>query len=463
MGNGVADCTICGGIGYVTKDVPIEHPDFGKAFPCVCQADKIKARRAANLRKVSNIGAFSDKTFSTFQIDYSLISEDQQHLISAFPNIQGGRSLTEEQQRYVNIAAERAYRFAESPRGWLLLRGTYGTGKTHLAAAIANYRLEMNEPVLFITAPDLLDYLRATYGPSSETGYDERFEQFRNAPLLVVDDLGAESQTAWALEKLYQLFSYRHSNRLPTIITTNKAPETFDPRIYSRIVDKSLTDSISLEIPDRRLPSSAWQELDLSNLDRYHAMTFDTFDSRQEEGLSADQLKRLERAVQIAHYYAESPRGWLFLMGEAGSGKTHLAAAIAHESKQRGEQVLFVTASELLDHLRVTFYPGSNVSYDKRMAELKQASLLVLDSLSVDKNLSSWARDKLFDILIYRYDYDMPTIITTSQPLNEMDSRLKSRATNVSRSEIIAITAPSYPGKAVRRAAKPRIPSRKAE
>ncbi len=464
MSNGVAVCTICGGIGLVTKDVPVEHPDFGKAFPCVCQADKVKSRRAENLRKVSNLGAFADKIFSTFQIDYALLSEDQQYMREAFPDISDGRNLTEEQQRYVNIAAERAHRYAENPRGWLLFRGSYGTGKTHLAAAIANRRLELNEPVLFITAPDLLDYLRSTYGPTSEIGYDERFEQFRTATLLILDDLGAESQTPWALEKLYQLFSYRHTNRLPTVITTNKAPETFDPRIYSRIVDKSLTDSISLEIPDRRLPSTAWQELDLSNLDRYHAMTFSTFDSRQEEGLTADQLKRLERAVQIAHYYAESPRGWLFLMGEPGSGKTHLAAAIAHESKQQGQQVLFVTASELLDHLRVTFYPGSNVSYDKRLTELRQTSLLVLDSLIIDKSLSSWARDKLFDILIYRFDYDLPTVITTSQPLNEMDTRLKSRATNVSRSEIVAITAPSYPGKATRRrAAPPRMASRKTE
>jgi len=151
-------------------------------------------------------------------------------------------------------------------------------------------------------------------------------------------------------------------------------------------------------------------------------------------------------------------------MGEPGCGKTHLASAIAHESKQRGEQVLFVTASELLDHLRVTFYPGSNVSYDKRLAELKQASLLVLDSLIIDKSLSSWARDKLFDILLYRFDHNKSTVITTSQPLNEMDLRLKSRATNVSRSEIVAITAPSYPGKATRRrAAPPRMPSRKTE
>ena len=44
--------------------------------------------------------------------------------------------------------------------GWLFL-GTYGSGKTHLAIAIANYRLELGEPVPFMTVPDLLDHLRA--------------------------------------------------------------------------------------------------------------------------------------------------------------------------------------------------------------------------------------------------------------------------------------------------------------
>src|SRR5258707_11529541 len=298
-------CPICGGLGLVTRDVPLDHPDFGKAFPCVCQADKVKARRTDNLRKVSNLEAYADKPFSTFQVDHSLLSADQRNLRQAFPPNSESESFTEDQRRYVNIAAERAYRYAENPRGWLLLRGSYGTGKTHLAAAIANYRLDLGEPVLFITAPDLLDYLRSTYGPSSEIGYDERFEQFRTAPLLVLDDLGAESQTPWALEKLYQLFSYRHTSKLPTVITTNKAPETFDPRIYSRLVDGTLTDSIRLEVPDRRLSSTAWRELDQSNLlERYSAMTFASFELRTEEGLSVDRMQRLERTVQIARYFA---------------------------------------------------------------------------------------------------------------------------------------------------------------
>jgi DNA replication protein DnaC len=453
--NGTPVCEICGGLGVVTLDVPVGHPDFGKAFPCVCQADKLKVRRATQLRTISNLDAYTDKTFSTFEIDYSLLEEHERGLCQTFPNMTDRYNLTEDQRRYVKIAAETALNYADNPQGWLLLQGGYGTGKTHLALAIANRRLEQSEPVLFITVPDLLDHLRSAFGPSSEVGYDERFEQLRTAPLLILDDLGAESQTPWALEKLYQLISHRHAAKLPTVVTTNRDPETLDPRIRSRLTDQALTQNVRLNVPDRRSSLTTWQELDLSNLDRYRDMRFDTFDTREGENLAASEGKRLVQAVHMARHFADSPQGWLVLTGEAGCGKTHLAAAIAHECKHRGLQTLFVTASELLDHLRATFYPGSPVSYDRRIEEVKRAAILVLDNLTIEKNLSSWARDKLFDILLYRFDYDLPTVITTYQPLDEMDMRLRSRVKNESHSVVVAITAPSYPGRPSRRRASP--------
>jgi DNA replication protein DnaC len=456
-------CPICAGMGYVTKNVPLGDPDFGKAFPCVCQADKIKTRKSEKLRTLSNIGAYLSKTFATFQIDFRLLDESNAYLRDICTDSKGDRGLTEAQRRAVITAVERSIQFAAEPEGWMLFQGTYGTGKTHLAAAIANYRLEQQQSVLFITAPDLLDHLRATFGPSSEVAYDERFEQLRTAPLLVLDDLGAESQTAWAQEKLYQLLNYRHTNRLPTVITTNASPEAIEPRVRSRVMDQGLTQIIVLSIPDRRSPVSTWLELDLSNLDRYRTMTFDTFDLRLDEGLKPEQTKRLERTVQIARYFAEAPRGWLVLTGEPGSGKTHLAAAIAHETRHRGDRTLFVTASDLIDHLRVTFYPGSTVNYDKRFAEIRDATVLILDNLLIDRSLSAWAREKLYDILTYRFDYDLPTVITTIQPLSEMDGRLKSRVSNEAKSVVEAITVPYYPGKTARRAAPPRTRPRSSD
>ena len=92
--------------------------------------------------------------------------------------------------------------------------GGYGSGKTHLAAAIANYRAGLGDPPLFIMVPDLLDHLRATFSPNSNVAFDRRFDEIRTAPLLVLDDLGTQSMTPWVKEKLYQLFNYRYNAEL---------------------------------------------------------------------------------------------------------------------------------------------------------------------------------------------------------------------------------------------------------
>ena len=459
------DCPYCGGIGYITRDVPVGDPDFGKAFPCVCQASKRKQIKQTRLRTMGNLDAYADRTFSNFQIDYSRLTPEEQYYKQIFASIDAHRltGLDEQHLKQINAAAELAFRYASDEytvTPWLLLKGSYGTGKTHLAAAIANYRLANGDPVLFITVPDLLDHLRSAYGPSSEVAYDETFEQVRNAPMLILDDLGAESPTAWALEKLYQLFGYRHVRRLPTIITTNVETDAFDPRIRSRLLDQSLTRSCPLNVPDRRAAVETWQEMDLTRLDRHEGKTFDSFDLRADEDLPEREVKRLARTVQTAASFVDNPHGWLVITGEAGCGKTHLAAAIAFECNRRSTTALFVTASDLLNHLRATFYPGAAVRYDKRLEEIKKAPLLVLDDLTIDaKGMSSWSREKLYEILLYRYDYNLPTVITTSQPLQEMDVRFKSRITNEDRSVVEAITVPAYPGrnaKKRRTAAPPR-------
>ncbi len=109
---------------------------------------------------------------------------------------------------------------------------------------MANQVLDRGEPVLFTVVPDLLDHLRSTFGPSSEVGYDERFEQVRSVGLLVLDDLGTESATGWAREKLYQLLNHRYNQELPTIITSNRAPDSLDPRVLSRMSQMAFSGEI---------------------------------------------------------------------------------------------------------------------------------------------------------------------------------------------------------------------------
>lgn len=89
---------------------------------------------------------------------------------------------------------------------------------------------------MFVVVPDLLDHLRATFSPNSTIPYDQMFDQVRTNPLLILDDLGTQSATPWAKEKLYQILNYRYNAELPTVITTTSTLDEIDPRIRSRML-----------------------------------------------------------------------------------------------------------------------------------------------------------------------------------------------------------------------------------
>ena len=146
-------------------------------------------------------------------------------------------------------AFEAAQAFAQNPQGWLVFLGPYGCGKTHLAAAIGNYQAGLGFPPLMVVVPDLLDHLRAAYAPSSPVSIDQRFEEIRRSRLLILDDLGTQSATPWAREKLYQLFNYRYNAELPTVITTASMPGEIDPRLRSRMADTRLCRMVYMSAP----------------------------------------------------------------------------------------------------------------------------------------------------------------------------------------------------------------------
>ena len=360
-----------------------------------------------------------------------------------------GVGLSPDKAANLRSAYEEARRYAEEPLGWLILLGGYGSGKTHLAAAIANQALSHGQPVLFVVVPDLLDYLRATYSPSSPVRYDERFEQVRNAPLLILDDLGTQSSTPWAQEKLFQILNHRYNARLPTVITSNQRLEEIDPRIRSRMIDIELAQAVAILAPDFRLSGMAQDQSEMSSLSLMKDMTFEAFDLRQDE-LPADERANLKRAFELCRNYAQEPEDWLVLTGEYGCGKTHLAASIANRRVANGDPALFVVVPDLLDHLRATFSPTSVVRFDRRFEEVRTAPLLILDDLGTE-SASPWAQEKLYQIFNHRYNARLPTIITMAQKLDEVDPRLRTRILDVGRCTIFAILAPSYRGTIQRR------------
>jgi len=417
-------CPICKGAGYLIKDVPVGHPDFGRLYPCQCTKTDLAQQHAQSLWQVSNLGPLSYMTFESF--------------------VPEGRALNPDQQRNLRLAYEYAVTFAREPEGWLLFRGGYGCGKTHLAAAIANRRLQQGHRALFVVVPDLLDRLRATYSPRSDVGYDERFEEIREHALLILDDLGTQSTTAWAEEKLFQIFNHRYNAKLPTVITTNYDLEEIDARIRSRLSSTDLVHTIPILAPDYRGSGMESEQTVLSSLSMHAEQTFSSF-SLDRGGMDAEEYASLQVAYRAAQGFAETPAGWIVFTGTYGCGKTHLAAAIANHSVSRREQALFVTVPDLLDHLRATFSPQSAISYDKLFEQVRRSPLLVLDDLGTE-SATSWAKEKLYQLFNYRYNARLPTVITTAQRIEDLDPRLCSRLLDQTRCQIYAILAAAYRG-----------------
>lgn len=415
-------CPICHGSGYLRLDVPPGHPDFGRVVPCRCKIREIEQQRLQDLRRASNLGLLTRMSFDTF--------------------VPGGHGLPPQTQDNLRKAYKRALAYAQQPQGWLILKGHYGCGKTHLAAAIANYQVERGRPVLFVVVPDLLDHLRAAFAPDSAVSFDRRFETVRTAPLLVLDDLGAHSGTSWAQEKLYQILNYRYNAQLPTVITTNCELEDLDARLRSRIAELEWSSIVHILAPDYR-GSAVVDQSELSSLRLHDEQTFKNFDLRsQDPALDASQRTNLKRSLRVAKAYAEEPEGWLVLSGGYGCGKTHLAAAIANYRVHNGYPALFVVVPDLLDHLRATFGPTSTVGFDRRFDEIRRAPLLILDDLGTH-SATDWAQEKLFQLFDYRYNARLPTVITMNRSI-ELDPRLKTRIMDISRGQVLEITAPSY-------------------
>lgn len=143
----------------------------------------------------------------------------------------------------------------------LYIEGTNGTGKTHLAAAIALQLIGQGVPVICKTSSDLLMDIKRSYD-SEDVSEAQVLDVYKRVDLLIVDDLGKEQCSDWSMSTLYSIFNDRYEDMKPTIITTNYSADD----LIRALTPKGYDDSKIVAIISRLRETStvmtmAWQDI----------------------------------------------------------------------------------------------------------------------------------------------------------------------------------------------------------
>ena len=151
--------------------------------------------------------------------------------------------VTDVNKKEVSIAKDYAKKCINNEQeNGLIITGDSGIGKTHLAASISNKLIEKDKLVLMGRLTSLLDMIKETFRDNSKSE-NKLIELFSNIDMVVIDDLGTEKISIWALDKLYTIIENRNENKLPIIITTKFDKEGLLHR-FKQSNDKELSDAI---------------------------------------------------------------------------------------------------------------------------------------------------------------------------------------------------------------------------
>ncbi|ADQ06103.1 AAA ATPase central domain protein [Caldicellulosiruptor hydrothermalis 108] len=246
-------CPVCGSKLWTEVEI------FGviRKLPCACECQKQEYEKQQQLQEAR------EKTLRLERLrSFSLM--DKKFESCTFENFK----IDSENEQFYRLAKNYCEQFEEMKKQnvGLLFYGPPGTGKTFLAFCIANYLIERFYPVIAVSMIGFLAKLKQLYSLSSGEMEIEVLNNFKNADLIVLDDLGAESSTGWAVEKLYMLVDMRYRDEKPLIVTTNYGLEELKEKLGIRIFDRLIEMCCPVEIggTSRRL-KSAYQKAQVVN------------------------------------------------------------------------------------------------------------------------------------------------------------------------------------------------------
>ena len=376
-------CGICNDAQWLATP-PAAAGNAPSLIPCSCQSEQ----RAGSdqLSAYAGLGALSSRTFDTLK--------------------KRGVRRNVDAESFWKIASQ-AQRFAAEPEGWLVVSGPVGSGKTHMAAAIANRIAEHGKPAKYVSALDIPDLVRSIeFGPDAEDAKTS-WQAIVDAPVLILDDFGASQPNARSEARLDQLLTNRTIQPLPTVVVLARPLDQLAERFKARLSNRHLCTSAEM-----LTKASADDSHDRVPRTMRERMTFDTFSASGAPSTTTDEQASLSFALEAAHRFADEPDNWLYLHGPTGVGKTHLAISIAIHAEVLGMETSFWRVPDLLDKLRHGFNTDTETTFYDQFTAVKDAELLILDDFGAQA-MTEWSLEKLYQLICHRHDRMLPTIVTS--------------------------------------------------
>lgn len=212
-------CPICNGDEWIL----VKKDGIERAVPCKCRERAVMSRR---LRFADIPEAFRGMDLKTFRMDVYRSPDSKKKVSDACKIIKTYLDDFEKQK--------------EQGMGLFICSRTKGSGKTRIAAGIAN-ELMKSYAVKFAVSLTILQEIKNTWRKDAEYSESRLLDALSTADVLIIDDFGVERPADWINDKLYQIINERYINRKVTIFTSNESLETlqYDDRVTNRIKERT--------------------------------------------------------------------------------------------------------------------------------------------------------------------------------------------------------------------------------